>query len=219
MTDTELLRLTRLLASRLCHDLISPVAAVNNGLELASEGGGLADDEAFDLIGSSAQAARDRLQYYRVAYGYSGGSGQAPDAMLEVLRPVVETARVKLAWTVSPGLAYVTLPIDTAQVVLNAVPLAAEFIPRGGEVAVSLDESAQAGKAKLSVSAVGDAIKMAEGVIAVLSPQATQTVPEVRTVGASFVKLLCTMHGATVGLTTGDTRMDLTIDGLPAEEG
>jgi histidine phosphotransferase ChpT len=73
MSDSIDLRVVELLAARLCHDLIGPVAAIGNGAEL------LADEEpdflqdAIALVGESARKANRRLQFYRFAYGFSGG--------------------------------------------------------------------------------------------------------------------------------------------------
>src|SRR5712691_824923 len=74
------LRVVELLAARLCHDLIGPISAISNGVEL------LADEEpefardAVALVGDSARKASGRLQFYRFAYGFSGGrlAGPAP---------------------------------------------------------------------------------------------------------------------------------------------
>src|SRR5258708_33740193 len=73
MTRPIDLRVIELLSARLCHDLIGPVAAISNGAEL------LADEEpefvrdAIALVGDSARKASTRLQFYRFAYGFSGG--------------------------------------------------------------------------------------------------------------------------------------------------
>src|SRR5438477_1193873 len=83
MSQTVDLRVIELLAARLCHDLIGPVAAIGNGAEL------LADEEpdfvkdAVALVGESARKANRRLQFFRFAYGFSGGelAGVPPDRL------------------------------------------------------------------------------------------------------------------------------------------
>ena len=62
--------LAALLCSRVCHDIISPVGAINNGLELLDEGG--ADEDAMNLIRASARNASARLQFARIAFGAAG---------------------------------------------------------------------------------------------------------------------------------------------------
>src|ERR1700727_3175486 len=66
------LRALELLASKLCHDLVSPVSAINNGVELIEDIGGSVVDEAMKLIGDSAAHASRRLRLFRMAYGRAG---------------------------------------------------------------------------------------------------------------------------------------------------
>ncbi|RUU53240.1 histidine phosphotransferase, partial [Mesorhizobium sp. M2C.T.Ca.TU.002.02.1.1] len=69
--------LAALLCSRVCHDIISPVGAINNGLELLDEGG--ADEDAMKLIRQSARNASARLQFARIAFGAAGSAGMMID--------------------------------------------------------------------------------------------------------------------------------------------
>src|ERR1700712_5356401 len=69
--------LAALLCSRVCHDIISPVGAINNGLELLDEGG--ADEDAMKLIRASARNASARLQFARIAFGAAGSAGMLID--------------------------------------------------------------------------------------------------------------------------------------------
>src|SRR5271154_5841604 len=66
------MRVLELLASKLCHDLVSPVSAINNGVELIEDIGGSVVEEAMKLIGDSAQHASRRLRLFRLAYGRAG---------------------------------------------------------------------------------------------------------------------------------------------------
>ena len=72
MTITVDRRIAELLCSRICHELVAGIAAINNGVELISEIDPTMFDEAMGLIGSSAKQASARVQYYRMAYGYAG---------------------------------------------------------------------------------------------------------------------------------------------------
>ncbi len=80
MPVTAPLRVVELLAARLCHDLISPVAAIANGAELLGEDDPDFVREAVALVSSSARDANTRLQFFRFAYGFGGGglAGPAP---------------------------------------------------------------------------------------------------------------------------------------------
>jgi histidine phosphotransferase ChpT len=81
------IRLSELLSARLCHELSGPIAAINNGVELLAEeyqsleaapGTGFSSD-ALALVGDSARRAGSRLQFYRFAYGFSGGARAGPE--------------------------------------------------------------------------------------------------------------------------------------------
>jgi len=78
MEPTIELRVAELLASRLCHDLISPVGAVNSGIELMTEFGDDPDGESMALITSSARTASDKLLFFRIAYGNAGSGTNVP---------------------------------------------------------------------------------------------------------------------------------------------
>ncbi|MDB5365426.1 MAG: hypothetical protein JWM77_1353, partial [Rhodospirillales bacterium] len=75
MSNTIDTRLVELLCSRLLHDLISPLSAISNGVELVREGG--LDDDALDLIESAARQATRRVQALRLAWGAAGAESGA----------------------------------------------------------------------------------------------------------------------------------------------
>src|ERR1700689_1485351 len=66
------MRVMELLASKICHDLVSPISAINNGVELIEDIGGAVVEEAMQLIGDSAGHASRRLRLFRMAYGRAG---------------------------------------------------------------------------------------------------------------------------------------------------
>ena len=69
--------LAALLCSRVCHDVISPVGAIVNGLEvLEDEDDPSMRDVALELIKKSARSASARLQFCRLAFGAAGWSGR-----------------------------------------------------------------------------------------------------------------------------------------------
>src|SRR5581483_10965798 len=74
------LRVAELLAARICHDLISPITAIANGAELLGEDDPDFAREAVALVGQSARNANARLQFFRFAFGFTGGglAGLAP---------------------------------------------------------------------------------------------------------------------------------------------
>src|SRR6202051_3851488 len=122
------LDLAALLCSRVCHDLISPVGAVVNGLEVLEEG---KDEEtrtfALDLIKKSAHQASARLQFCRLAFGAAGSAGAVIDLgdAQGVARGFIEDDKTKLAW----NLARVLLPKNRVKLLLNMLIIAGQTVP------------------------------------------------------------------------------------------
>ncbi len=129
------LDLAALLCSRVCHDLISPVGAIVNGLEVMEEDGD-AETKAFalDLIKKSAEQASAKLQFCRLAFGSAGSAGAQIDTgdAEKVARGFIEDGKVKLDWTLPRAL----LPKNKVKLLLNMLLIAGNAIPRGGTLQV-----------------------------------------------------------------------------------
>lgn len=131
----EAIDLAALLCSRVCHDLISPVGAVVNGIEVMEDD---ADEQtrifAIELIKKSATTASARLQFCRIAFGAAGSAGAAIDLgdAEGVARGMLEDDKTKLRW----GLPRVLLPKNRVKLLLNLLLLAGGTIPRGGSLAI-----------------------------------------------------------------------------------
>jgi histidine phosphotransferase ChpT len=131
----EALDLAALLCSRVCHDLISPVGAVVNGIEVMEDD---ADEQtkqfAIELIKKSATTASARLQFCRIAFGAAGSAGAAIDTgdAESVARGMMEDDKTKLTWT----LPRVLLPKNRVKLLLNLLLLAGGTIPRGGSLTI-----------------------------------------------------------------------------------
>ncbi len=137
----EALDLAALLCSRVCHDVISPVGAIVNGLEvLEDEKDPSMRDFAFDLIGKSSKQASARLQFARLAFGAAGSVGaeiDLRDAEL-VARGLFLDNKIALEWEAPPLL----LPKNKVKLLLNLVMIASTAIPRGGKIAVTVTHEA-----------------------------------------------------------------------------
>ncbi len=132
-----------LLVSRVCHDLVSPVGAVVNGLEvLEEETDSTMRADALRLVAASAEQAAARLQFARIAFGAAGSAGAELD-LTEVARVVAGLLRggkVELVWRAHA----VNWPKDWAKLVMNAALVAADCLPRGGKVVVEASNDASA---------------------------------------------------------------------------
>ncbi|OQM74484.1 histidine phosphotransferase ChpT [Manganibacter manganicus] len=128
--------LAALLCSRVCHDIISPVGAINNGLELLDEGG--ADEEAMALVRQSARNASARLQFARIAFGAAGSAGMLIDTgdAEAVATGFLKNEKPELTWAGGRAL----LPKNKVKLLLNLILTANAAIPRGGKIAVTLHD-------------------------------------------------------------------------------
>ncbi|MBX3579527.1 MAG: histidine phosphotransferase [Rhizobiaceae bacterium] len=127
--------LAALLCSRVCHDIISPVGAINNGLELLDEGG--ADEDAMNLIRVSARNASARLQFARIAFGAAGSAGMLIDTgdAESVATAFLKNEKPELEWIGKRAL----LPKNKVKLLLNLILVANGAIPRGGKISVVLE--------------------------------------------------------------------------------
>jgi histidine phosphotransferase ChpT len=128
--------LASLLCSRLCHDLLSPVGAMNNGLELlADETDPAMRERCMDLLAESARSAANKLKFFRLAFGAAGGFGAAvdPAEARAVIEPLVTgSGKITLDWAVPAEL----MPKRAVKILLNLVLLAQDSLVRGGTLFV-----------------------------------------------------------------------------------
>jgi len=126
-----------LLISRLCHDLVGPVGAINNGVELVEETGLAGGDDALDLIADSAEVAARRLKMFRLAFGAAGGRDDLPPADVRaVLEGWFRGGKVRLAWA---GDLPPAAPRGLYKLTLAAALLAEEAMPQGGVLTIGPD--------------------------------------------------------------------------------
>jgi histidine phosphotransferase ChpT len=129
------LDLAALLCSRVCHDLISPVGAIVNGLEVLEEEN---DEEtktfAMNLIKKSAGAASAKLQFCRIAFGAAGSAGAQIDLgdAANIARGFFEDDKTRLAWNLPRTL----MAKNRVKLLLNMLLIAGQAIPRGGNLTV-----------------------------------------------------------------------------------
>ena len=128
-----------LLCSRLCHDLLSPVGALNNGIELlADETDPEMRQRCMELLTESATASANKLKFFRLAFGAAGGFGELVDtrearAAIEGLHGSGE--KVKVGWMVEAS----ALPKVAIKVLLNLALIAGDALVRGGQLDIAAE--------------------------------------------------------------------------------
>ena len=191
MTDASGLRVAGLLTSRLCHDLVGPLGAVSNGLELIAEDDAMAK-EALALAQGSAKRAAGRLQFFRYAFGAEGcepnfGPGEARSVALSLLN----SGEVAIDWPESRD---VDLPTGVGRLLLNLTLLAVECLPRGGSVRVAL------GPNRIGIEATGPQAKLSGETKAAIAGIVSAAQLSARTVVGYYVAQLMTSLGGRLDL-------------------
>jgi histidine phosphotransferase ChpT len=199
------LRFAELLASRLCHDLVSPIGAINNGVELLEEFGGGGSDEAMGLIASSGRQAARRLQFYRVAFGLAGSQiVQSVGDVRSLLGGMLEGGKSTLEWDEAairaPEIA------GWGKLLMNMVALASESLVRGGTMRVTVTINGE--QARLSVAANGAGCRLHEDIRQALDPAVPVEALNARGAQPHFTARLASRMGGKLEITEpGPDRM------------
>ncbi|MDZ3837653.1 MAG: histidine phosphotransferase family protein [Rhodospirillales bacterium] len=203
------LRLAQLLCARVCHDLIGAAGAIETGVEL------LAEDSAdradiFDLIGLSGRQLNRRLAFYRLAFGMTGrtGEGRALGEVRRLAEGFLDGGRVSIRWEIgSAGVEDGGLRGDETRMLLCAVLVAAEGLPRGGQLTVRL----RGAGATIAVEARGKTAAIADAVAAALSGALDLDAVTARTVPAYYLSLQSRSFGAALDLRNEEAGFSLGI--------
>ena len=188
--------LAALLCSRLCHDLLSPVGALSNGLEL------LADEKdpemrrrCFELLEQSAKISTDKLKFFRLAYGAAGGFGdvvptEEPKELVEAL--VAANERIELKWAVGEP----NLPKSAVKVLLNLAMIAIDALVRGGILEVGAE--CRDGATEIAVRASGQRVAFDASIGKALDGSLATEELSGRTAPAHMIRLLAEELGGGV---------------------
>ncbi len=143
VTELEAQDLAALLCSRICHDLISPIGAITNGLEvLEEEDSAEMKAVALDLIKKSADQASAKLQFARLAFGAAGSAGAEIDIAdaQKVAVGLMAGEKAELSWEAPRAL----MAKNRVKLLLNVLLIAIGAVPRGGKIKVTVSEPVDA---------------------------------------------------------------------------
>ncbi len=130
--STSSLDFAALVGSRICHDLISPIGAINNGMELMSLSGASTSPE-MSLISESVDAANARIRFYRVTFGAPNSKQtMGRNEVVSILRDLSRGSRVSMSWEPTTDVRR-----DEAQVAFLALLCAETALPYGGSIHVN----------------------------------------------------------------------------------
>ena len=191
-----------LLCSRLCHDLLSPVGALNNGLEL------LADEtdpemraQCIELLGDSARASANKLKFFRLAFGAAGGFGDSIDtreakAAIEGL--FGKDGRIELGWMVEGA----TLSKSAIKVLLCLALMGGDALVRGGRLDVGAETTL--GRTEIVVRAEGPRLVLDPELRMALTGDMGEAELTPRAAAAWLVHQLCTDSGGSAQVSPSD---------------
>ena len=195
------MELAALLTSKVCHDLVNPVGAINNGLEVLGDKSNADMHEfAMELVTKSVGQASNKLKVARMAYGAGASAGSEIDLgeAGEVARGVIESERTKLTWNAGPG----GLAKDRAKLLLNLLTIANTIIPRGGEITVDVDGAA----GTFTVAAKGTNAKIPAGVAEIVAGAIPETGVDAQTIQPYYTRLIAADAGLSVAFDMGEER-------------
>lgn len=147
------LDLAAMLCSRLCHDMLSPVGALTNGLELfADEKDPAMRGRIVELLEQSAKTSADKLKFFRLAFGAAGGFGEM--VPLDEARAVIDAlignnGRIEARWALSGN----ALPKPAIKMLLNLSMIGIEALVRGGTL--DLGAELREGETEIVIRAAG----------------------------------------------------------------
>ena len=190
-TASDSIDFASLLCSRLCHDLLSPVGALNNGIELlADETDPRMREQCLTLLADSARTTAGKLKFFRLAFGAGGGYGEA--IPVHEIRAAVEGmfpppgGKISLDWMIAGE----SLSKPAAKLLLNLVLLTGEALPRGGVIAIGAEQ--QPGTTEIAVRGQGTRITFDPAIRAALEGQGELTT---RTAAAHMIRTVATEAG------------------------
>ena len=199
--------LASLLCSRLCHDMLSPVGAMSNGLELLVE----ENDEqmrarCIELLQQSAKISTDKLKFFRLAFGAAGGFGDAvpvSEAHDLVAGLVSNNERIALDWQVSAE----TLPKPAVKTLLNLTLFAYDALVRGGTLQVAVEEAG--GASEIVVRASGDKVVFDENIGRAMEGVIPDYGLTPKTAPAAMIHEIATQTGGTLQYALSDEALVL----------
>jgi histidine phosphotransferase ChpT len=208
--------LAALLCSRLCHDMLSPVGALSNGLEL------LADERdpemrarCIELLEQSAKISTDKLKFFRLAFGAAGGFGETvpvEEAQEVIAALASDKNRVELNWAITEA----NLPKPAVKVLLNLSQIALDALVRGGTLDIGAER--RDGNVEIVARATGDRIAFDETIGQALQGDLDAEDITSRTAAAHMIALLAEEMGG--GLQYALSDKALVLGGvLPEAEG
>ncbi|MDT3376534.1 histidine phosphotransferase ChpT [Labrys portucalensis] len=203
----DALDLAALLCSRVCHDVINPVGAIVNGLEvLEDEDDASMKAFALDLIKKSSRNASARLQFARIAFGAAGSAGASIDLgdAENVARGFIQDEKVTLSWSAPRQF----MPKNKVKLLLNLLVVATTTIPRGGSINAKVTGDPEA--PTFEVVSLGGNSRIPPGLISLLAGEPENGTLDSHLIQPYYTGLIARAAGMSVAIETIDGGVRIT---------
>ncbi len=214
MSSIEPARLSAFIASRICHDLVSPVSSVTNALDLMAEPG---DHEmkvqAEQLLHDGAEKAAARIQFLRYAFGSLGLSAGAADMhdLRRITDDFVKGYKPSLEWDIQTD----HLSFSHARLLMNMVMMGTDFLPRGGVISVRVRN--EAGGMTITLTCKGERAKLKDEIAVAVSGGEPAEGWKPENIQPLFAKMICDGLGGELTTSQGDGYVVCMATGIRAE--
>lgn len=197
--NTTHINMLELLASKICHDLVSPIGAVSNGVEFLEDMGGSADTDITDLISHSAGQANAKLKTFRMAYGLGGADDNIrPDDVHSMFNDYISSEkRLSLQWDDAAHFGTIQRK-GFAKTLLCTLMLLIESLPKGGVIAVTADD------ATCTVTATSETMGFRDGITEALEATLPDTPTDAKLIHPYLTGRFAEKYGFTLTQTRGE---------------
>jgi histidine phosphotransferase ChpT len=205
VADTDI---AALLCSRVCHDLVSPVGAIANGMEvLEEERDAEMRAHALQLLARSAAQASAKLQFARLAFGAAGGLGaqMSLEDAGEAAKGLFRFLKADLDWQAER----VTVDQDAGRVLLNLVQIAGEALPRGGAITARCSLGPEG--VEIEVTGTGGRVYLQAEHLRMLTGEDGEEALDARLIQPWFTRALARRHGGRIEARQGEEELSLRV--------
>lgn len=197
-------KLTALVASRICHDMVEPMSAIIQGLEMIKGGDGKTDPDALSLLDHGVGKAWAKLEFFRFALAGAVAEGDSTlEEGREVAHKLYSALKADLIWNAPT----VAMPRPAVRVVVNLLLIANECLPRGGTVEVTAEKTPTGGDVRVIAS--GPRAKLREATALALRGEALDEGLSGHTVQPALTGLLARQGGVELIAREGEERVEL----------
>ncbi len=214
MTNDKTAAVLEMLASRICHDIISPVGAINNGIELMQELGPDGVDDGLELIAYSANQSTAKLAAFRLAYGAGGNDPHIkPEDVQKIFGELIRAeGKISQTWDPYGNLGPDPLPLGYCKMLMCSLMLAMECLPKGGYISVRPGDSSVEGGQSLII-AEGEGANVRDQVEEALKQEIEPEDIDPRLVHPYAISVLADSYGYKIALKSqAEGRIEFTLD-------